>query len=227
MGIFVTTDLEFISMRQEEGGVHSFAFKPLTPFRHIAGQHGLLTLPRGGTKPYSLASAPEDAEVMIGTRLQSYSSYKRALAKLRPGQRVSLRGPVLNFTLRSAPRRVIFLAQGVGVTPFRSMLRHTVLANLDHLTTLIHVGEGHAYRTETEGLATTAIYPINRDEFRGAVEAVVLDQPDARYYISGAGRFISQTLSVLAQLGVARKQIKKAKFFGYRDNQSQLASSPN
>ena len=225
MGILTATDLEFIEMREEEGGVHSFVFTPLTQFPRVAGQHGLLTLPGGGTKPFSLASAPEDAEVLIGTRLQSNSAYKQALAALTPGQRVSLRGPVLNFTLRRAPRQVVFLAQGVGITPFRSMLRHIAAAQLDHQTALIHVGEGHAYRTDTEASATTAIYPTDSEEFRMAVKEAVSDQRGARYYLSGSGRFVTETSAVLTELGVTRLQIKKAKFFGYRQSVGLNASS--
>ena len=215
MSIFSTTELEFAELRQEEGGVHSFVFTPLARLPYAAGQHGLLTLPGGGTKPFSLASAPEDAEVVIGTRLQSNSAFKQALANLQPGQRVSFRGPLLNFTLKDAPRQVVLLAQGVGVTPFRSMLRHVELAQLDRRTTLIQVGDGHAYRTDTETLATTAVYPTDREGFRLAVGEAVALQPEARYYLSGSGRFVTETNATLTALGVRRQQIKKARFLGY------------
>lgn len=226
MSILTTTSLEFITMRPEEGGVTSFVFKPTRHFKHLAGQHGLLTIPRAGTKPLSLASAPEDPEVLIGTRLQSHSSYKQALSALRPGQRVSLRGPIMNFTLKGAPQQVVLLAQGVGVTPFRSMLRHCDAAKLDHHSTLIHVADGHVYRAETAPLATASGYPCNRDQFRAAVEKVVAEQQGARYYISGAGRFVSDTAALLAKFGVSRKQIKKASFSGYQDDQVPIVGTP-
>ncbi len=51
---------------------------PTAP-RQSRPAHGLLTLKGAGTKAFSLASAPADPEVLIGTRLQSGSRYKLAL----------------------------------------------------------------------------------------------------------------------------------------------------
>lgn len=220
MGILTTTRLQFIDRREEEGGVHSFAFKPLGQMKHIAGQHGLLTLPGAGTKPFTLASAPEDDEILIGTRVQSGSAFKQRLMALEPGASASLRGPLMNFTLAKAPTDVVLLAQGVGVTPFRSMLRHIAAANLEHRTTLIHVGNGHAYRAETEKLATTTYFPEHRDGFREAVAEALTTAPEARYYVSGGSDFVNDAVATLTTLGLSKKQIKKATFAGVSADQT-------
>lgn len=214
MGILNTTRLQFVARHEEEGGVHSFAFKPLGTMEHTAGQHGLLTLPGVGTKPLSIASAPEDDEVVIGTRVQSGSAFKRRLMSLEPGENASLRGPLMNFTLTKAPTNVVLLTQGVGVTPFRSMLRHVNAASLGHRTTLIHVGNGHAYRAETEELATTAYFPEHRDGFHDAVTERLATAHGARYYVSGGSDFVNDTVAALSNLGIGRKQIRKATFTG-------------
>lgn len=215
MSVFTTTGLTFVQMRQEDGGVHSFTFTPDRPVPSVAGQHGFLSLPGVGMKPFSLASAPEDPEVVIGTRLQSQSKYKLALAALTPGARASLRGPIFNFTLRGAPHQVVFLAQGVGITPFRSLLRHISATGLDKRTTLIHIGQGHPYRAETEAIASSAAYPSDREDFRFQVEQTATSQPDARYYISGGRDFLATTANLLAEHGISKKQLKKDKFLGY------------
>ncbi len=54
---------------------------------------------------------------------------------------------------------VVFLAQGVAITLFRSLLRHISIAGLDHRTTLVHVGHGHPFRADTEPEATVVHYP--------------------------------------------------------------------
>lgn len=216
MSVFTTTGLTFVSMREEEGGVHSFVFTPDQRFPHVAGQHGFFTLPGVGMKPFSLASAPDDPEVVIGTRLQSKSKYKTALAALEPGGRASLRGPVFNFTLKGSPEDVVFLAQGVGITPFRSLLRHIASTGLDKRTTLLHIGtQGHTYRGETESLATSADYPTTREDFHVQLKRSAVDQPHAGYYISGSRDFLDETVSVLSALDISRKQIRKDKFLGY------------
>lgn len=53
-------------------------------------------------KPFSLASAPEEDRVLVGTSLASASAFKQRMSALRPGDRVTLRGPVNTFTLGAA-----------------------------------------------------------------------------------------------------------------------------
>jgi ferredoxin-NADP reductase len=215
-GLLRTTTLTFIEMRMEEGGVHSFAFHPMRPLHARAGQHGLLTLKGAGTKAFSLASAPADPEVLIGTRLQSGSPYKLALSALRPGHQVILRGPILNFTVDPTVHQAVFLAQGVGITPYRSLLRDLRATGSPTHTTLIHVGRGHSYRSETEPLAHSAHYPTDTEGFRSDLTAVLTSQPDAVYYISGTGGFIRDTTAMLHDRGIRSKHIKKDHFTGYR-----------
>lgn len=215
-GLLRTTTLEFIEMRTEEGGVHSFAFRPDRPLHARAGQHGLLTLKGAGTKAFSLASAPADPEVLIGTRLQSGSRYKLALAALTPGQRVTLRGPILNFTVDATVGQAVFLAQGVGITPYRSLLRDIRATGSRTHTTLIHVGRGHTFRRDTEPLADSALYPTDTSGFRSDLTAIMRSQPDARYYLSGTSAFIKSTTTKLIDHGIRSKHIKKDKFIGYQ-----------
>lgn len=224
-GLLRTTTLEFIGMRPEDGEVHSFAFHPARPLHAKAGQHGLLRLPGAGTKAFSLASAPHDEEVLIGTRLQSGSAYTLALAALRPGQTASLRGPILNFTLDHAVAQAVFLAQGVGITPFRSLLRDLSRTGSSTQTTLLHVGRGHAYRSDTEPLAGSAHYPIDTPSFRGHLTAVLSSQPDAVYYLSGASGFIADTAAILTEGGVPSKRIKKDQFIGYQSGEPNAATT--
>lgn len=225
-GLLKTTTLEFIGMRPEDGGVHSFAFHPTRPLHARAGQHGLLTLSGAGTKAFSLASAPRDPDVLIGTGLQSASRYKLALAALRRGQRATLHGPILNFTLDTAERQVVFLAHGVGIIPFRSLLRDITLTGLATQTTLIHVGRGHAYRSDTEPLAGSAHYPTDAESFRRELAAALSSQPDATYYLSGASEFIADTTAVLSRSDVSSKHIKKDQFVGYQAAAPRPAATP-
>ena len=55
-------------------------------------------------KAFSIASTPEEGRVLIGTSVQSGSSFKQRLAALRPGDKVGLRGPLnQTFKLDGAP----------------------------------------------------------------------------------------------------------------------------
>jgi glycine betaine catabolism B len=216
-GLLHSHRLVFQGCREVGGGVSSFAFAPEPPFEARAGQHGILQLGGTARKPFSLASAPEEDSVLIGTSLHSGSSFKQRLAALRPGDTVTLRGPVNRFTLDGAAAQVVMLAQGVGITPLRSMLAHAALTNMNIESSLIHVAHaGHAYREETQQWATAAAYPQHADDFRAAATAAAHDNPDATFFIAGATPFVSSTASLLRDAGIAGANIREDKYLGYK-----------
>ena len=209
--------LVFQGCREAGGGVSSFAFSAEQPFEAKAGQHGVLQLGGMARKPFSLAAAPDEGSVLIGTSLQSGSSFKQRLAALRPDDAVTLRGPVGKFTLDGAAPQVVMLAQGVGITPFRSMLAHAALTGMAIESSLIHVAHAsHAYRDETQQWATAAAYPQHADDFRAAATVAAHDNPDATFFIAGATPFVSSTASLLRDAGVAGANIREDKYLGYK-----------
>ena len=215
-GLLRTTTLEFIEMRTEEGAVHSFAFRPDRPLHARAGQHGLLTLKGAGTKAFSLASAPADPEVLIGTRLQSGSRSKLALAALTPGQRVTLRGPIRTSPLMPPSARQCSSPKEWASPP----------------TGRCYATSGPRVRAPTPPLSTSAgatpsvatpsrsptppSTPTDTSGFRSDLTAIMRSQPDARYYLSGTSAFIKSTTTKLIDHGIRSKHIKKDKFIGYQ-----------
>jgi ferredoxin-NADP reductase len=218
VSLFTKTTMAFVKMREIEDGVHVFAFVPAKPLAFVAGQHGIFKIAGvKGRRAFSLASAPEDPQVVIATRLQSGSDFKLALAALKPGDPVTLNGPIRNFTLRDTPDDVVFLAQGIGITPFRSILRHIAAARIRKRTHLVQVGDtdNPPFRSETQPLATTSLYLGNRDAYAAAVKQLVADKPDATYFVSGAVPYLKDTVKQLNLLGIGKRRIRKDTFFGY------------
>lgn len=81
------------------------------------------TDPEGNTRGFSINSAPDDSELIFTTRLRD-TAFKRALRTLPLGTAVKVEGPFGNLTLHNDPRRpAVLLAGGIGVTPFRSIVR--------------------------------------------------------------------------------------------------------
>lgn len=209
------TKLTFVMKMLESGDIYTFYFKPSKPIKHIAGQHGLFILPNfKGMHIFSLASAPEEEFVMIGTHVRIESEYKQRLAALQPGDTMTMIGPVLHFTLPKKKQPVVFLAQGIGITPFRSMLVHAQ-NTLD--STLVHVDNPeHTYRTVTEPLVTQSFYVHTPEAFTEAlVLTVAAKAHNALYYVSGSPRFVEATKKTLIDNGITAENIKKDGFLGY------------
>ena len=213
--MFGFRSLEFVSVDEAEAGAVALHFRPHRPLHYGAGQHGIWLVPGGGGAPFTVASAPEEELVTLGTRLGSGSRIKRALAALTPGGVVRLLGPIANFTLGRTAPTVVMLAQGIGITPFRAMLRHVAMSSSDKRTTLIHVGHQHPFRGDTEGGATEAHYPTSHEAFTGQLETAVRQQPTATYMISGTPAFVSSTAAQLRANSVARSQIRRDAFYGW------------
>lgn len=97
-------------------------------FTFRAGQNVELSLPgstpgKPVTRTLSLASAPCDDELLVAARI-GRSEFKTALAALRPGIAGRIEGPHGSLALHRTPTRdAVFIAGGIGITPFRSMLR--------------------------------------------------------------------------------------------------------
>jgi ferredoxin-NADP reductase len=215
MGLLRPIKARYVQRHEEAGDVTAFAFRPDRPLRHVAGQHGIFLLPGAGVKPFSIASAPEDHDLVIATKLGSGSKYKTALAGLEPGDVVKVRGPMARFTLDGSADEVLLIAQGVGITPFRSMLRHLLHAGVRKDSTLIHVGSAHAFRGETEQLATRALYPVGAEQFQLDVKRAAYELPGATCYLAGGPAFVAEAAALLADSGVAKKQIKRDALRGY------------
>src|SRR5258706_11536083 len=111
-------------------GTMAFYFARPAEFKFEAGQSmnvSLIDPPetdgKGNARSFSIASAPYETELIIATRMRD-TAFKRVLKSMPAGGRVSLRGPMGHFTLDGADARpAVFLAGGIGITPFVSMSR--------------------------------------------------------------------------------------------------------
>jgi ferredoxin-NADP reductase len=104
-------------------------FKLASPLIWQPGQFVRIQIPHshtdalGDNRRFTIASIPADNELAIATRL-SNSSFKLALAGLQPGQSVLLLDrPSGDFTWQPRTHPRIFVATGIGITPFYALLK--------------------------------------------------------------------------------------------------------
>jgi len=80
----------------------------------------------------SIASAPHEKDLMVAMRMRD-TGFKRAASALPIGAPFLLEGPYGNLILhRDIKRPAVFLAGGIGITPFRSMIRHATEVGSTH-----------------------------------------------------------------------------------------------
>lgn len=193
------------------------------------GSHGL-------THTFSIASSCFASDILLATRMRD-SSFKRALSVLPLGTEVSIRGPMGSFVLHSdVARPAVFLAGGIGVTPFLSMLfsiaiekhhppvflfyvnRHIedaafmdTLCNLEMSTGNFHFVPTFTRIAAGEGGWKGATGPINAQMLSNCIS----NFQDPIYYVAGPPGMLAATVQTLDELDVPGEDIRTEHFVGY------------
>ncbi len=224
-------------------GTMAFHFARPEGFSFEAGQSMNVALvdppetdAKGNRRTFSLASAPHEEELVIATRMRD-TAYKRVLKAMAPGGRVSLRGPAGKFTLdRADARPAVFLAGGIGITPFVSMLRDAAHNKLPRDLWLFYSNrrpEDAAFLDELAALPRSN----SRCRFVGTMvemakssrpwsgETGFLDRAMLErhlkvlsasvYYMAGPPGLVEAMQKMLVDAGVTDEAIHTDEFFGY------------
>jgi ferredoxin-NADP reductase len=114
-----------------------FAFKP-GQFANFTIDSAIATDAGGNTRTLSIASAPHEKELMVAMRMRD-TGFKRAAEALPIGATFLLEGPYGNLVLhRDITRPAVFMAGGIGITPFRSMIWHAKEVGSAHTISLFY-----------------------------------------------------------------------------------------
>jgi glycine betaine catabolism B len=231
--------LRLIARRGEGENVTSFLFQPSQPLLHEAGQHVRLTIghpdpdSRGTSRYFTISSAPSEPHVMITTRLSEQgSTFKHTLASLDRGAAVEAVGPAGRFIYPPDHPPALFIAGGIGITPFRSILVDMAARQEDPDVILLY-GNRTAdipFRAHLDDLVDTrpglsVLYTITHPSasWRGQVgridqsfiERAVPDLVRRIVYVSGPRPMVEAIVGVLSDLGTDLGQIKQEVFPGY------------
>jgi ferredoxin-NADP reductase len=241
-----------IDRTQVADGTLAFAFERPAGFEFTAGQYLTLTLTdplytdeKGNSRTFSIASPPQDAgRLVIATRMTG-SALKRSLAEVPLGTPVSIFGPVGDFTLGPDPTPVVFIAGGIGITPFRSMLLDAAARGLPHRITLIYSNrmlEGAPFHEELASLAkhhAAFAYvptiteadksPLPWDGERRLVNADFLhdhvgDMTAPIFYLAGPPGLVVAATKTVLEAGAAPAHVLSEEFSGYESRP--IAAAP-
>lgn len=235
-------EAEVLEVRPETPTVTTFRFeRPDAPFGYRPGQYlavriAGVTDPRGDSRTFSISSSPTDAEGVTVTTRVGPSPFKQRLFGLREGDIVNVWAPFGSFTLEPNHPAVL-LGGGIGVTPFRSMIRYAAAARRNQVIVLLYSSrttEEVVYRREFEALARTwpnfrPVLCVSRPSESqepwtgrtGHVDAALIHEglaglPHPVCYVCGPPGMVRELHGVLAQeLHLPASQIRTELFNGY------------
>ena len=221
--------LELISItfrtQVEEGpGTVSFYFDKPAGYEYLAGQQVSLVLGKSLrekdlVRPMSFSSHPQDDFLRFTMHVGSGSVFKRKLLGLTSGETIQITPSRGQFTWPDDHEgRVYWLAGGVGITPFASMLRGLEEAERERVA-LYHVAREYfpleADYTERLETFKQADFAEMESDLRGSKSRLIAS--NGRFYISGSPKFVDAVEEILLQIGVAGERIVLDTFKGYEE----------
>jgi ferredoxin-NADP reductase len=224
-------------------GTMAFHFARPASLNFEAGQSVNLSLidppetdGKGNARAFSIVSAPYEDEIVVATRMRD-TAYKRVLKAMPPGARANLRGPTGKFTLeRAETRPAVFLAGGIGITPFVSILRQ---AARDHLARDLWMFYSNRRPEDAAFLDELLALRQHNPRYRlvgtmtemekssrpwsgetGFLDRAMLERhlknlAAAVYYMAGPPGLVETMQKMLTDSGVKDEAIRTDEFYGY------------
>ena len=191
---------------------------------------------RGNRRYFTIASSPTEPGIRLGVKFyEPPSTFKKALAFMRTGDELVASQLSGDFVLPNDPnKKLVFIAGGVGITPFRSMIKYLADMNEKRDVVLLYsnrTADEVAYKDVFDeaigkiGLKT--IYAVTDtgsaipDWCHGGLidgKMIIANIPDYKecvFYISGPKVMVDAFQKTLKGLGVKRRQIKTDFFPGF------------
>ena len=173
---------------------------------------------------------------MVATRMRD-TAFKRVLKGMPLGGQLKIDGPLGSFTLHSnAARPAVFLAGGIGITPFRSMIVHATREGLTHRVLLFYSNrrpEDSAFLQELQEIGSDnkncqiicVMTKMKKSKLPWTGETGYIDKamlarfvPDVAapiYYIAGPPSLVTAMKGTLSAAGVNEDDIRSEDFAGY------------
>lgn len=208
--------------------IWAFRFRPEEPLKWTAGQYVRVELPHEnpdaeGTKRwFTNSAAPYEGIMQITTRV-SKSTFKQALSKLEPGNELRLiENPEGDFTWRDSDRPKVFVAGGIGITPFRSILKQRAHDGEPLKVTLVYGSrtsdvpfKDELARWQSADSRLKVQYVVGAPLTAESLANVVPDLNGSLVYVSGPKPMVQALSSDLAKHGLPEAQLMRDEFPNY------------
>ncbi len=192
---------------------------------------------RGIRRYFTVASSPTEETIRVGVKFYpAGSSFKHTLEQLEPGAQIVASQLAGDFTLPpNQQQKLALIAGGIGITPFRSMIKYLVDREEKRPVVLLYSNKTPteiAYQPlfsqaeKTIGLRThyTVTDPLPLDSdwagergffTKETIEQKIPDYRERLFYLSGPRSLITAFEKILKELGIPSHQIKTDFFPGF------------
>jgi ferredoxin-NADP reductase len=233
--------LKLQQIQQLSAQVYDFTFVPERPIQHLPGQYMEWTLPvshadnRGNRRTFTIASSPTENVVHLGAKFyEPSSSFKKVLRTLQPGDYIQGGQIAGSFTLPTdASQKMVWIAGGIGITPFRSMLAYLIdkqekrdivifyaVAKPEEVSYQEVCKAAEAYGVKTIPVLGSDIVPADWRGKTGFItkDMIMQEVPDYQqrtFYLSGPNAMVEHYKDAVRGMHIPKRCIKTDYFSGY------------
>lgn len=204
---------------------YDFIFSSDKPIRFTPGQYMEFTFEhskpdsRGNRRYLSLASSPAERDIRLGIKFDpNPSSYKKNLLSLDSNQKIAAGQLIGDFTMpKDKTKKLVFIAGGIGITPFRSMLKYLIDAGERRDIVLVYSAKANnefVYKDVIDEAQTKLGIKViyNASSINGHIDANILAReiPDYReriFYLSGSHSMVKAFEGILKNLKINSRNI--------------------
>jgi len=188
---------------------------------------------KGSQRHFSIVNSPnEKGLITMATRLRE-SAFKKSLFEAPLGAEVEIGDIAGDFILPDNKfQPIVFIAGGIGITPYISMLRYIQEEKIDYQITLIYSNrdtESTAFLEELKKIPENnqkfKLILTMTDDLNWSGEKRIINgqfikeytaEPEACFYmVSGPPRMVEAVYNALIEIGIEKKNIKTEDFSGY------------
>ena len=214
----------------------SFRFPRPEGFEFKPGQYMMVTIKSSDKElvhPFSLSSSPTDHDFIEFTKKLTTSDYSTRLRVMKAGDWTRIDGPYGKFTCECEYEKILFLAGGIGITPFLSIIKFCTDNRLPTSMVLFYGARNEneiAFKSELDKMQQEngnfkTIYVLNEGSptWKGKVGFVTADLirqevPDFKdrvFYACGPPVMVAAMQRVVAALGLPETQLKLESLVGH------------
>ncbi len=214
----------------------SFRFPRPAGFDFKPGQYMFVTVKVGDNElmhPFSISSSPTDADLIEFTKKLTTSEYSNRLRTMKTGDWARIDGPYGKFTCECEFEKILFLAGGIGITPFYSIVKFCTDKHLPTSLILFYGSRNEeeiAFKHELDSMEKNntnlrVIYVLNEPPpgWTGKTGFVTPDMikqeaPDFKdriFYACGPPGMVTAMEKLVATLGLPEAQLRLERFVGH------------
>lgn len=222
--------------------IFEFVFSHPNKFPFTPGQYLEWTLPhknsdsRGVRRYFTIASSPNEPEIKLGVKIipDKSSSFKKALLNLKTGDRMTADQLTGDFSLNpNSNNKLIFVAGGIGITPFRSIIKNIVEMGIKKDVVLFYsaadpkefVYKDIFKQAENFGVKTVFVLGVKEPVkswtgetgfiTESMIKKYVPDFINRKIYLSGPVAMVNNYRNLFTSLGVKNSSIVTDYFPGF------------